>query len=399
MKDLPLIGTGILTQESLKGQVAIVTGAGGGIGFEAARGLAWLGARVVIAEISSAGKRAVERINAEIGPDSALYVKTDVGSKSSVARLARKTYNRFGHVDIVLNNATIAPLGAVTDIGIKTWDESYRVNLRGPVLLAQHFLPGMIEGKYGVFACVNSQGLAFMGAYECFKSAQTHLGQTLDAEVDETGVIAFTIGPGMVPTATAIKGIEDLARYSGKTVSEMHEIVKEHMISIEEAGAGFAAAIALAKQFKGQEISSKQALLAAGIEIGAKRVQPKLNQQQISKALDLCRQVHATLVEQSQGWQQRSVFERQWMFREFKKNAGMPVEQWLDALIKLEDSLARGAVEEDVPVAKLAGFHRRMQELARGYVKDPQELEHNLAIVQEWVDAAEELSQILNPDN
>ncbi|MTI95490.1 MAG: hypothetical protein FH749_08365 [Firmicutes bacterium] len=46
-----------------------------------------------------------------------------------------------------------------------------------------------------------------MGAYECFKAAQLHLGQTIDAETEDTGIYAFTIGPGMVPTATAIKGV------------------------------------------------------------------------------------------------------------------------------------------------------------------------------------------------
>ena len=63
-----LIGSGSLTRDSLVGQVAIVTGAGGGIGFEAARALAWLGARVVVAEIDkSTGKAAAERVAQEMG--------------------------------------------------------------------------------------------------------------------------------------------------------------------------------------------------------------------------------------------------------------------------------------------------------------------------------------------
>lgn len=397
MAVIPLIGTGSLTQQTLTGQVAIVTGAGGGIGYEAARSLAWLGAKVVIAEVSKSGAEAARRINSEMAAEVAVFIKTDVGSQRDVARLAKRVRRLHGKVDIVLNNATIATLGAVTDVEIKSWDASYRVNLRGPVLLARHFLPEMVKGKYGVFACVNSEGLAYMGAYECFKSAQTHLGQTIDAEMDGKGVFAFTIGPGMVPTATAIKGVDDLARFTGKSASQMHSIVKEHMISVEEAGAGFAAAIALAAKFSGQEISSKQALLAAGIDCGVKRTTIELDSHQIQEALDLCRQVRATLVEQSEGWRQRSVFERQWMFREFKKYSGKPVEQWLDTLIALEQGLEQGDLGKvDAPVQDLAKFYAHLQDLARGYTKNPEELERNLAIIQGWVDSASQLANSLS---
>jgi NAD(P)-dependent dehydrogenase (short-subunit alcohol dehydrogenase family) len=143
-----LIATGTLTRQSLAGKVAVVTGAGGGIGFEAARALIWLGARVIVAEVNKcAGQDAEARLVNEFGQGTARSIQTDVGDERSVSRLASQAVRDFGKVDVVLNNATIALLGAVKNVPINNWDASYRVNLRGPVLLARAFLPGMVTRK------------------------------------------------------------------------------------------------------------------------------------------------------------------------------------------------------------------------------------------------------------
>jgi NAD(P)-dependent dehydrogenase (short-subunit alcohol dehydrogenase family) len=398
-----LIGTGTLTRQSLAGQIAVVTGAGGGIGFEAARALVWLGAHVVIAEIDkSTGKDAATRLNEELGEGAVTFIQTDVGDEHSVNRMARQTLHSHGKVDIVLNNATIAPLGAVQEVPIKDWDASYRVNLRGPVLLAQAFLPGMLERDYGVFVCVSSVGMAYMGAYEIFKTAQVELANTLDAELEGTGVIAFTIGPGMVPTATAQAGIEQIAPLYGKTVAEFYAMVEDQIISVEAAGAGFAAAIALADCFRGQEIASILALQTAGIELPEeerKITGVSLTSEEFERILTLCRQVRATLVEQSEGWKQRSVFEQQYMLRAFKKQAGMPVEQWLEALESLEhcaearDAGSLAAVH--APLGALVRFYEHLYGLADGYLKDPAQREEQLQIVRGWQEDAERLKTLV----
>ena len=368
-----LIATGSLTRQTLAGQVAVVTGAGGGIGFEAARALIWLGAHVVIAELDAhKGKDAVAQLDKEFGADAATFVQTDVGDERSVNRLAQQAARARGKVDIVLNNATVAALGAVKDVAIKDWDTSYRVNLRGPVLLAQTFLPGMLERNSGVFVCVSSYGLAYMGAYEILKKAQVELATTLDAELEKTGVSVFTIGPGAVSTQTFETQIARLAPMMGKTLAEFREIVKDHVISVEAAGAGFAAAIARADHFRGQEIGSTQALLAAGIDVSSGNPSAAtLTPDEMDQALTLCRKMRATLSEQAAGWKQRSVFEYQWVIRDFKKQAGMPVEQWQSALEALEQCLAQhdaaGLLSVRVPVRALAGYYGHLQDLARGY--------------------------------
>src|SRR5512135_1336217 len=210
-----------LRTDALRGETVIVTGAGGGIGYEAARALLWLGANVVIAEIDQTnGLRAQECLEAEFGKDRALFVHTDVGDEASVQNLYRESIRRFGKVDVVINNATIATLGKVTDLPIEEWDRSYRVNLRGPVLMAKTFLPDMLQRNHGVFVCVSSKGAAFMGSYESFKAAQLHLGDTLDAELEGTNVIAYTIGPGLIPTETAQKAVAQLAPQMRMTVEQ-----------------------------------------------------------------------------------------------------------------------------------------------------------------------------------
>ena len=398
-----LIETGTLTKQSLLGQVAVVTGAGGGIGFEAARALLWLGARVVIAEIDRRkGKTAAARLNAEWGSDAATFVHTDVGDERSVARLARQAARASGQVDIVINNATLAPLGAVQDVPIKTWDRSYRVNLRGPVLLARAFVPGMRTRNLGVFVCVSSVGMAYMSAYESLKAAQVHLTNTLDAELEGTGVSAFTIGPGFVPTETATSSIPRLAAMMGKTTEELRAILQDHTLSVEAAGAGFAAAVALAERYRGQEISSVQALLDAGIELSSETPASgsiDLTPEQWTELTVLCRRVRTTLDEQSAGWQERNLFERGWMVRTFRQYAGMPAEEWIDTLTRMEalakarDGVALQALHP--PLAGLAGYYAHLYEMARGYVKDPEQRERQLQIVKGWQMDVEQLEKIL----
>jgi len=396
-----LIATGNLSKGSLSGQVAVITGAGSGIGFETARALLWLGARVIIAEIDKTkGKQAEARLAEEIGNGQAAFVQTDVGDEGSVQHLMRQCERLFDNVDIVINNATIAPLGAVLDVPVRTWDDSYRVNLRGPVLLARLFLPGMLKRNSGVFVCVSSTGMEYMGAYESIKAAQVHLANTLAAELEGSSVCVFTIGPGYVPTQTAASALPNLAGMMGIDVKELKATLSAHTLSIEAAGAGFAAAVALAEQFRGQETSSTAALIAAGIDFPAQAASVpgwQLTPEGLSAILALCKKVRQTLAEQAAGWKERSLFEQQWMLRSFKKYAGFPVEQWLEILARLEGCAGTGEGLADVhaPLDRLASFYDHLGELAKGYIKDPAQREENLAIVAGWRDDALQLFRLL----
>jgi NAD(P)-dependent dehydrogenase (short-subunit alcohol dehydrogenase family) len=404
MEDKPLIiSQGNLTRKLLDGQVVVITGAGGGIGFEAGRALAWLGGRVVIAEINpKTGKAAAETINREFGPGVCSFVQTDVGDERSVANLARQAFKIFGKVDVVFNNATIAPLGAVKDKPIADWDASYRVNLRGPVLLAQAFLPGMLQRKSGVFVCVSSVGGIFMGAYEIMKAAQVELAKTLDGELEDSGVIAFTIGPGIVPTATARAGIAQIAPLYGKTVEEFFATYKDVQLSVEAAGAGFAAAVALAQQFKGVEIIARQALNAAGIDLHDEETPQNVTEmtgEKRQQALALCQEVRRTLAKEIDGWKQRSLFERQWMLRYFKQHAGLSADDALAGLDQLETGLQ---ADENAAVSKfctlpaqIGRYYLSYGDLARSAIKDPAKLAEYLELMSGWREAANDLNKLL----
>jgi NAD(P)-dependent dehydrogenase (short-subunit alcohol dehydrogenase family) len=271
--DTLIISRGTLEKGRLKGSIVLLTGGGGGIGYEAARSFIWLGAKVIIAEIDRRkGKRAEEDLNREFGEGSALFIHTDIGDEGSIKRLAKKAYSAFGKVDVIFNNATVAHIGAVHEVGIEKWDSSYNVNLRGPVLLLTQFLPDMLRRNSGIVVLVPSSGAApYMGAYEVFKTAQVELANTLAAELEETDVIAYSIGPGIVKTETANRAIEEVAPLYGKSVDEFYKMSENVLLSAEEAGAGFAASVALASKYRGLEIGSIQALMDAGISIEEKK--------------------------------------------------------------------------------------------------------------------------------
>ncbi len=438
-----LIAEGNLRAGTLAGRVAVVTGAGGGIGFEAARALLWLGARVALAEVDvAAGQAAAERLASAWAPDRFAFMPTDVSDESSVRALARAVEERLGPVDIVVNTATVATVGqTVAELPIQAWDRSYGVNLRGPALLARAFLPGMLERRCGVFVLVSSTGGPFMASYETLKAAQVALGASLDAELEGTGVVAFTIGPGLVPTDTAVAAVRLLAPRMGMTLPEFYAMNRGALVSVEAAGAGFAVAVAMAERYAGQEISSPQALIDAGIAVpedgclppgielppvqskGAEpeaaepdAAEPEADEPDaaerdaaepgsgwpaaptIPAAAGFAHAVRVTLEEQSAGWKKRSFFERQWMLRDFKQRGGMPVERWLETLARLDEQLAAGgtvAAADRPPLEKLAAYYGHMADLARGYVKDARQRDEQVGIVLGWQREVEALIDAL----
>jgi len=383
----------------LEDKIAIVTGAGGGIGYEAAASLLWLGATVIIAEIDrKSGKKAAKALTHDFPEDRIAFFPVDVSSPTSVKTFFTRVNKRYQHIDILIHNATIAPLGLVKDTPIKIWDASYGVNLRGPVILTRIFLPSMLERNAGVIVFVSSTGTAYMGAYETFKAAQVHLANTLDAELENTGINVFTIGPGLVPTKTATRAISELAPKIGMDEDTFYEINKGAMLTVEEAGAGFAAAVVLADQFRGQEISSLQALNAAGYEVQSVESpddQINLTPQERAEALTLAQKVLDTFKDQSNDWANRSLFERQWMLRDFKKHAGMPVDAWRNQLENLNEQLANDLEVVKIPLQKLSSYYDHLAELYRGFEKDKDKLAENLNHIQHWAAEVNALDQIL----
>ncbi len=397
-----IISKGSLEKNQLKGKVALITGAGGGIGFEAARSLIWLGVKVIIGDIDKTkGRLAEKKLRSEFGANCCLFIHTNIGCERKVKKLSQKIHKKFGKLDILINNATVAPIGAVHRIGIEKWDLSYRTNLRGPILLTEYFLPKMLERKSGVLVFVPSSGAApYMGAYEVFKTSQVELSNTLAGELDGTGIITYSISPGMVKTDTANKAITEIAPLYGKTVDEFYKMNEHVLLSVKEAGAGFAASVANANIYNGLEISSIQAL----IDIGVSASEPKENNRIIlsddekCKVLEVVTEILQTFLEQVDGWNNRPVFERQWVLRDFKKYTGAAPEYFADRLSEFKkgivnDDLTNGEFKE-LPVEKLRAYYEHQIDLLKGYEKNPNKVKEYSSIMTNWINTIEKFNEI-----
>ncbi|MFJ2887101.1 SDR family oxidoreductase [Streptomyces sp. NPDC087305] len=182
-------------------KVAIVTGAGQGIGEDYARALAAEGAQVVVADINEEqGQRVAKDI------DSALFVKVDVGDPASADALAAATVAEFGRIDYLINNAAI--YHSMRREGLTTVDLDYlnrfiQVNLMGALYVTRAVVPHLTEGA----AIVNqSSAAAYMasGYYGLAKIGINHLTASLAAELGGRGIRVNGIAPGPTDTeATA----------------------------------------------------------------------------------------------------------------------------------------------------------------------------------------------------
>src|ERR1044071_8806736 len=130
----------------LSGRTAIVTGGAKGIGRHYSQALAADGARGMIADIAD-GKEIAQEIAAKHGANSVTSAVADVSDEGSVKALVAATMERFGRIDVLVNNAALfAPLQETkcTEIDADLWDQVMAVNLRGPFLMVKHVVPHMV---------------------------------------------------------------------------------------------------------------------------------------------------------------------------------------------------------------------------------------------------------------
>ncbi len=185
------------------GKVAVVTGAGRGIGEAYAKALGREGARVVVAELDSdAGERVAKEIEQAGG--TALAVRTDVASEESTLAMARTGIDAFGGLDYLVNNAAIyggMELYGLTNMPMDYWDKFMSVNMTGAVLCTRAVFASMAERDGG--AIVNqSSTAAWMGAgyYGIAKLALHGITQSFARELGPMGIRVNALAPG--PTDT-----------------------------------------------------------------------------------------------------------------------------------------------------------------------------------------------------
>lgn len=215
----------------LRGKVAVVTGAGRGIGRAIALAFAQEGADLVLAA------RSVDKLNevaAEIqaGGRQALVVPTDVTSEASIGNLRDRTLEHFGRVDILVNNSGVGgPAAPLWEIDPQDWDETFAVNVRGVYLCCRAFLPAMVARRSGVIINIGSmtgkRPLVNRTPYAASKLAVVGLTRTLAWEVGPYGIRVNVISPGPVEGERIEWVVRRLAEARGVSVAEARRSLTE----------------------------------------------------------------------------------------------------------------------------------------------------------------------------
>ncbi|WP_447644910.1 glucose 1-dehydrogenase [Nocardioides zeae] len=184
---------------TLQDKVAIVTGAGAGIGEAIARHFADAGARVVVSDIDLT---AAERVASSL-PD-AVAVRADVTQEAEVEALVAASVDAYGRIDVVVPNAGIATTVPVAATSFSDWRKVLDVNLDGVFLTIRHALPVMVAGGGGSIVNISSitslRGSALVGSYAAAKAAVTNLTKTVAAEMRGHGIRANAVQPGFIDT-------------------------------------------------------------------------------------------------------------------------------------------------------------------------------------------------------
>jgi NAD(P)-dependent dehydrogenase (short-subunit alcohol dehydrogenase family) len=202
----------MVVEARLGGKVAIVTGAGGGLGAACAKVMAARGAKLAVTDIrGEAAEAIVAQIQAAGGE--AMAATMDVSSEAQVAATVGLVMARFGRIDILHNNAGLVTPEQrsrdrdVCNVDVEAWDRAFAVNLRGSFLCCKHVIPHMIQQGGGSIINVSSgfgaQGELTLSAYACSKAGLMALSRSVATQYGKQGVRCNTIQIGLVLSENA----------------------------------------------------------------------------------------------------------------------------------------------------------------------------------------------------
>ena len=217
----------------LGGRVALVTGAGKGLGRTIARALARAGADIVAVSRTPADLAELEAEIAALGRRS-LSILADVGDETQVQRMVAEALAGLGRIDVLVNNAGIEGVAPALAIDAADWDRVMAVNLRGPMLCCKHVGPHMIERSSGkvinVASVLASEAQRKMGPYAASKAALVQYTRVVALEWLPFGIQVNALCPGYFVTPMnrdfleSDEGARFLARLPAKRAGRAEEL-------------------------------------------------------------------------------------------------------------------------------------------------------------------------------
>ena len=213
----------------LEGRRAVVTGGSRGIGAAIARELSSEGCAVLVC---ARGAEAVEEFAEQLrdAGGRAWAAACDVAEEAAVRALATTAVETLGGVDILINNAGIAPSAPLKAQTLEDWERVFAINMTGTFLCTREFLPGMRAAGWGrvvnVASVAGKVGMPYIAAYAATKHAVLGFTRAVAAEVAADGVTVNAVCPGYVDTAMTNGSVERIVGKTGISADEAYEFMK-----------------------------------------------------------------------------------------------------------------------------------------------------------------------------
>ncbi|MCP4750038.1 MAG: SDR family oxidoreductase [Proteobacteria bacterium] len=223
----------------LKDKVALVTGAGAGLGKCIAQTFSRQGASLVINDINAeTGRAVVDDIAASGG--TAAFIQGDTSSESDVRKVVESATKTFGRIDVLVNNAGIELVKPFHELTETDWETVMNVNLKGVFFMSKHVVVQMMEQGRGSIVNMSSMaglaGVPFLSAYSASKGAVVQLTRTLALEYRAFNIRVNAICPGIIKTDLGDRFLDSYKAF-GIPIEEMIAMKQQRLGAVEEVAA------------------------------------------------------------------------------------------------------------------------------------------------------------------